>query len=153
MPSNTPRDLRKLTRRRPRVREFGYDEVWAITRAALAQGRTLVLRVRATAERWECFHMLADWCFEHGGVAHRWQQQSPVRGLDIKAPVPVTRRVATAFRPAPRQSARKRAISGRSANGYIVPLSLASPSSGTGLRCHIARSALLSCLALNSGTM
>ena len=56
------------------VREFGYDEMWAFTRAALAQGRTLVLRVRATAERWECFHMLADWCFEHGGVARRWQQ-------------------------------------------------------------------------------
>ena len=56
------------------VREFGYDEVWAFTRAALAQGRTLVLRVRATAGRWECFHMLAEWCFEHGGVARRWQQ-------------------------------------------------------------------------------
>ena len=74
MPSNTPRDLRKLTRRRPKVREFGYDEVWAFTRAALAQGRTLVLRLRATAGRWESFHMLADWCFEHGGVARRWQQ-------------------------------------------------------------------------------
>ena len=56
------------------VREFGYDEMWAFTRAALAQGRTLVLRVRATAGRWESFHMLADWCFEHGGVAQRWQR-------------------------------------------------------------------------------
>ena len=56
------------------VREFGYDEVWALTRTALAQGRTLVLRLRATAERWESFHMLAEWCLEHGGVARRWQR-------------------------------------------------------------------------------
>ena len=56
------------------VRKFGYDEMWAFTRAALAQGRTLVLRLRATAERWESFHMLADWSFEHGGVARRWQR-------------------------------------------------------------------------------
>ena len=55
-----------------KVREFGYDEVWAFTRAALAQGRTLVLRMRGTEERWECFHMVAEWCFENGGVARRW---------------------------------------------------------------------------------
>ena len=54
------------------VRGFGYDEMWAFSSAALAQGRTLVLRVRATAERWEGLHMLADWSFEHGGVAQRW---------------------------------------------------------------------------------
>ena len=53
------------------VRKFGYDEVWAFSSAALAQGRTLVLRVRATAGRWEGFHMLADWSFEQGGVAQR----------------------------------------------------------------------------------
>ena len=52
-----------------RARHFGYDEVWAFTQAVEAKGRTMVLRLILSKERWECFHMLGEWRFKDGGIA------------------------------------------------------------------------------------
>ena len=56
------------------AREFGYDEVWAFTQTVRGDGHTMVLRLRASQQRWECFHMLARSWFEGGGISRKWER-------------------------------------------------------------------------------
>ena len=65
------------------AREFGYDEVWAITQTVRGDGRTMVLRLLASRQRWECFHMLARSWFEGGGISRKWEH--PASSLQREA--------------------------------------------------------------------
>ena len=60
-----------------KAREFGYDEVWAITQSVRSDGHTMVLRLFAHKGRWACFHMVASSWFEGGGISRQWRPAAP----------------------------------------------------------------------------
>ena len=55
------------------ARGFGYDEVWALTQTVRGDGHTMVLRLFASQQRWECFHMIARSWFDGGGISRKWE--------------------------------------------------------------------------------